>query len=227
MRERWRFLGEDQARRLVAAYGSNVKAILGDARERGDLGPAFGPELTGAEVRYLMQKEWARFPDDILWRRTKLGLTMSAGGPRGAGGVHGGGNVRSGSHMYRSAIPTVVIAVFGMLFGMILSLPRRQSAGSNRGELSAKRFPRHGRRARGLGDPSLFRFAAKRMDQQMAAADGSGGAFRGHGRRRCIGHSEPGAAALLAWDRDPLVGRHISQDRCARIFRDPACRSSF
>ena len=75
-RERWRFLGEDQARRLVAAYGSNVKAILGDARERGDLGPAFGPELTGAEVRYLMKAEWARFPDDILWRRTKLGLTM-------------------------------------------------------------------------------------------------------------------------------------------------------
>jgi glycerol-3-phosphate dehydrogenase len=32
--------------------------------------------LTGAEVRYLMQNEWARFPDDILWRRTKLGLTM-------------------------------------------------------------------------------------------------------------------------------------------------------
>jgi glycerol-3-phosphate dehydrogenase len=76
VRDRWRFLGEDQARRLVAAYGSNVKAILGDARERGDLGPAFGPELTGAEVRYLMQKEWARFPDDILWRRSKLGLTM-------------------------------------------------------------------------------------------------------------------------------------------------------
>ncbi len=76
LRDRWRFLGEDQARRLVAAYGSNVKAILGDARERSDLGPAFGPELTGAEVRYLMQKEWARFPDDILWRRTKLGLTM-------------------------------------------------------------------------------------------------------------------------------------------------------
>src|SRR6478672_9703031 len=75
-RERWRFLGEDQARRLVAAYGSNVRAILGDARSRSDLGPAFGPELTGAEVRYLMQHEWARFPDDILWRRSKLGLTM-------------------------------------------------------------------------------------------------------------------------------------------------------
>jgi glycerol-3-phosphate dehydrogenase len=75
-RARWRFLGEDQARRLVSAYGLNVKAILGDAKDRGDLGPAFGPELTGAEVRYLMRDEWARFPDDILWRRSKLGLTM-------------------------------------------------------------------------------------------------------------------------------------------------------
>jgi glycerol-3-phosphate dehydrogenase len=76
VRERWRFLGEDQARRLVAAYGSNAKVILGEAKERSELGPAFGPELTGAEVRYLMSREWARFPDDILWRRTKLGLTM-------------------------------------------------------------------------------------------------------------------------------------------------------
>lgn len=75
-RARWRFLSEEQARRLVSAYGLNVKAILGEAKDRGDLGPAFGPELTGAEVRYLMQHEWARFPDDILWRRSKLGLTM-------------------------------------------------------------------------------------------------------------------------------------------------------
>jgi glycerol-3-phosphate dehydrogenase len=77
-RARWKFLREDQARRLVSAYGLNLKAILGDAKDRGDLGPAFGPELTGAEVRYLMTHEWARFPDDILWRRTKLGLTMPA-----------------------------------------------------------------------------------------------------------------------------------------------------
>jgi glycerol-3-phosphate dehydrogenase len=75
-RERWRFLTEDQAQRLVAAYGSRVGAVLGEAKSRADLGPAFGPELTGAEVRYLMAKEWARFPDDILWRRSKLGLTM-------------------------------------------------------------------------------------------------------------------------------------------------------
>ena len=75
-RERWRFLTEPQAQRLVAAYGSRLKAVFGDANDRTELGPAFGPELTGAEVRYLMTKEWARFPDDILWRRSKLGLTM-------------------------------------------------------------------------------------------------------------------------------------------------------
>jgi glycerol-3-phosphate dehydrogenase len=75
-RERWKFLREGQARRLVAAYGLRLAAVLGDATARADLGPAFGPELTGAEVRYLMAREWARFPEDILWRRSKLGLTM-------------------------------------------------------------------------------------------------------------------------------------------------------
>jgi glycerol-3-phosphate dehydrogenase len=74
--ERWRFLSEVQAQRLVAAYGTRIAAVLGDAQTPADLGPAFGPELTAAEVRYLMASEWARFPDDVLWRRTKLGLTM-------------------------------------------------------------------------------------------------------------------------------------------------------
>ncbi|KYK45512.1 glycerol-3-phosphate dehydrogenase [Bradyrhizobium liaoningense] len=77
-RERWWFLSEPQAQRLVAAYGSRLPAVLGDAKTRDDLGPAFGPEMTGAEVRYLMSREWARFPEDVLWRRSKLGLTMPA-----------------------------------------------------------------------------------------------------------------------------------------------------
>ena len=77
-RERWRFLTEAQARRMVAAYGSRLAAILGDAKSQADLGAAFGDDLTAAEVRHLVTKEWARFPDDILWRRTKLGLTMPA-----------------------------------------------------------------------------------------------------------------------------------------------------
>jgi len=76
--ERWRFLGEAEARRLTGAYGTRLAEILGDARSRADLGAAFGPQLTEAEVRYLMAREWARFPEDVLWRRTKLGLTLPA-----------------------------------------------------------------------------------------------------------------------------------------------------
>jgi glycerol-3-phosphate dehydrogenase len=79
-RERWPFLAESEAQRLVGAYGSRLEAVLGDAKSRDDLGPSFGPELTAAEVRYLMKREWARFPDDILWRRSKLGLTMPSEG---------------------------------------------------------------------------------------------------------------------------------------------------
>jgi len=75
-RARWRFLSEPQAQRLVGAYGTRLKDVLGEATGRDDLGQAFGPELTAAEVRYLMTKEWARFAEDILWRRSKLGLTM-------------------------------------------------------------------------------------------------------------------------------------------------------
>ena len=62
---------------MVSAYGSRLVTILGDAKSKEDLGPAFGSDLTGAEVRHLMTKEWARFPDDVLWRRTKLGLRFS------------------------------------------------------------------------------------------------------------------------------------------------------
>jgi glycerol-3-phosphate dehydrogenase len=76
-RERWRFLGEPEAQRLVGAYGSRLSDVLGQAESRDDLGESFGPDLTEAEVRYLMTREWARFPDDILWRRSKLGLAMA------------------------------------------------------------------------------------------------------------------------------------------------------
>ena len=75
-RRRWDFLGADHARRLVAAYGTRIGSILGAAKSMDDLGPRFGHDLTGAEVRYLMKEEFARFADDVLWRRSKLGLTM-------------------------------------------------------------------------------------------------------------------------------------------------------
>ena len=42
-----------------------------------DLGPRFAGDLTGAEVRYLIEHEWAQTADDVLWRRSKLGLTAT------------------------------------------------------------------------------------------------------------------------------------------------------
>jgi glycerol-3-phosphate dehydrogenase len=74
---RWPFLGPAHAARLAAAYGSRVGRVLRDARRYADLGPLLGADLTGAEVRYLMRHEWAETPDDVLWRRTKLGLRFS------------------------------------------------------------------------------------------------------------------------------------------------------
>jgi glycerol-3-phosphate dehydrogenase len=76
-REAWPFLEEAEAWRLVRAYGTRVDRVLGDARRREDIAPFFGP-LSAAEVRYLMKHEWARTADDVLWRRSKLGLTTSA-----------------------------------------------------------------------------------------------------------------------------------------------------
>ena len=76
--KRWPFLRERDARRLVHAYGTRLEQIMGSATAWDDLGPQFGAGLTPAEVRYLIAHEWAVTADDILWRRTKLGLRMSA-----------------------------------------------------------------------------------------------------------------------------------------------------
>jgi glycerol-3-phosphate dehydrogenase len=77
-RERWPFLTEAHARRLAHAYGTRVGDILGEAKSFADLGEHFGAGLTAREVRYLMEREWASEADDILWRRSKLGLKLSA-----------------------------------------------------------------------------------------------------------------------------------------------------
>jgi len=54
--------------------------VLGEASGADDLGPCFGADLTAAEVRYLMRHEWAETADDVLWRRTRLALSI---GPEG------------------------------------------------------------------------------------------------------------------------------------------------
>jgi glycerol-3-phosphate dehydrogenase len=73
-RKRWPFLAESRLRRLLHAYGSRLALWLGDVRNERDLGEDFGGGLTRAEVDYLIDQEWARTPEDILWRRTKIGL---------------------------------------------------------------------------------------------------------------------------------------------------------
>jgi glycerol-3-phosphate dehydrogenase len=51
--------------------------VLGDARTPADLGPNFGAQLTAREVDHFVVNEWARTAEDVLWRRTKCGLSMS------------------------------------------------------------------------------------------------------------------------------------------------------
>ena len=76
-RRTWRFLTADHARRLVRAYGTRVERVLGKAAGLDDLGMRFGADLTAAEVGYLMGTEWAQTADDVLWRRSKLGLLLT------------------------------------------------------------------------------------------------------------------------------------------------------
>ena len=63
--------------RLARSYGTRAAMILSGARTTADLGHSFGADLTEREVRYLMAHEWARTADDIVWRRSKLGLRMA------------------------------------------------------------------------------------------------------------------------------------------------------
>jgi glycerol-3-phosphate dehydrogenase len=73
----WPFLSADHARRLASAYGTRVDDVLKTAKDPADLGMRFGADLTAIEVHYLMDKEWARTADDVLWRRSKLGLRFN------------------------------------------------------------------------------------------------------------------------------------------------------
>jgi len=68
------FLPAAEAKRLIRLYGTRAFAFLGNAASLAELGEHFGHGLTAAEVDHLVANEWARTADDILWRRTKLGL---------------------------------------------------------------------------------------------------------------------------------------------------------
>ena len=65
--------------RLARAYGTRATVILGNAQTMADLGTDFGGGLTRAEVDYLAGQEWARSAEDVLYRRSKLGLHVPPG----------------------------------------------------------------------------------------------------------------------------------------------------
>jgi glycerol-3-phosphate dehydrogenase len=79
LKRRRPFLGDLLAYRLARAYGTRVEGLLGDAASMADLGEDFGAGLTAREVDYLAASEWARTAEDVLWRRTKLGLHLPPG----------------------------------------------------------------------------------------------------------------------------------------------------
>ena len=89
---RWPFLAPEHLRRLAYAYGTRMERVLQGARTAADLGEPLGADLTAAEVEYLKEQEWAATADDILWRRTKLGLRLQPVDAERLGRYLGGSN---------------------------------------------------------------------------------------------------------------------------------------
>jgi glycerol-3-phosphate dehydrogenase len=71
---RYRSLPQQVLLGVFARHGSLASQVLGD----GNLGEHYGAGLTEREVRYFMEREWARSAEDILWRRSKAGLHLDA-----------------------------------------------------------------------------------------------------------------------------------------------------
>ncbi len=80
VRRRWPWLPGDMAWRLARNYGTRIARILGAAGQLADLGEHFGADLYEAELRYLAHAEWAATAEDVLWRRSKLGLVLDSEG---------------------------------------------------------------------------------------------------------------------------------------------------
>ncbi|MFT5114484.1 MAG: glycerol-3-phosphate dehydrogenase [Parasphingorhabdus sp.] len=78
LKQDYAFLSLLQAKRLIRLYGTRARVILGETQDKEDMGRFFGGSLFEVEVRYLIEQEWAVCAEDILWRRTKEGLRLSA-----------------------------------------------------------------------------------------------------------------------------------------------------
>ena len=76
--KRWPFLGAPRAARMVRAYGTMLAGLLDGVGDAAGMGRAFGGGLTEVEARWMHDREWARAPEDVLERRSKLRLAMTA-----------------------------------------------------------------------------------------------------------------------------------------------------
>lgn len=72
------FLGDELAERLFRAYGARAETMLDGVTSLSGMGHHFGAGLHAREVEYLIANEWAMSADDIVWRRSRLGLFMTA-----------------------------------------------------------------------------------------------------------------------------------------------------
>ena len=77
LRADYPFLEARHAARLARQFGTRARNVLGRSESVDDLGKWFGADLYEVEVAYLIDQEWARTADDVLWRRTKLGLRFT------------------------------------------------------------------------------------------------------------------------------------------------------
>jgi glycerol-3-phosphate dehydrogenase len=76
--QRWPWLPAPMLVRMARAYGTRLDRIVCDAGRLEDLGVEIAPGLRERELEYLQRQEWAMQADDVLWRRTKLGLHAAA-----------------------------------------------------------------------------------------------------------------------------------------------------
>ena len=75
--EKYKFLNRDWAERLFKTFGTDVEKVLGKAKAKKDLGRNFGSDLTEREVLWYINQEHATCVEDLIWRRSKLGLRLS------------------------------------------------------------------------------------------------------------------------------------------------------
>ncbi|KWE66607.1 glycerol-3-phosphate dehydrogenase [Burkholderia ubonensis] len=73
------WLPAELARRYARAYGTRAERVVGNAKSLAELGAAIAPGIHEAELRYLRDVEWATRAQDVLWRRSKLGLHVAPG----------------------------------------------------------------------------------------------------------------------------------------------------